>query len=213
MKNLEDKLIETYRELRIPEEPQMVINTLLRIIKSTLCLDANSDEDSSSYRHCIRVGILGKKIAQHMHLDAKAMFYAGVLHDVGKAGREDTACVKTIKGPDGKSSVDVKVHAIISYNMIKDLSKFSAKVALWHHYFSEHGYPRELTKPNTQYARETIPMISFYARLLSLADSYDMIAESKPKGSKRIILGKNKDQRCLIEELYKAGIFRQQAAQ
>lgn len=211
MATLEEMLGNAYIELGVSEQNKGSINAFLAVIKQ---------KDVATYEHSVRVGLLSKMIAQHMHLDQNALFYAGTLHDVGKALIEPEILKKTEKF-DERDMEQMRKHVEYSYQLLRGVHEFSAEIALRHHLFQEKGYPKKLPKPKVAYSGNTQLMINFYARLLSLADFYDALTtrdndkhgekrQIGAKEAKQIMLGKNKDQRYLIEGLYKAGIFGQQ---
>mgnify|MGYP001578287878 CR=1 FL=1 len=213
MATLEEKLEYSYAELGVSEHNRGSINAFLAVIRQ---------KDIPTYEHSVRVGLLSRRIAQHMHLDQNALFYAGTLHDVGKALIEPEILKKTEKF-DERDMEQMRKHVEYSYQLLRGVHEFSAEIALRHHMFQEKGYPKRLPKPKVPYSGNTQIMINFYARLLSLADFYDALTtrnndkhgEKRKIGAieaKQIMLDKNRDQKYLIEELYKIGIFRQELA-
>ena len=74
--DLEEQLESAYNELGIEPQNRERINVFLSLIKQ---------RDPETYAHSIRVGLRARKIAQYMHIDEKALFYTGTLHDVGKS--------------------------------------------------------------------------------------------------------------------------------
>ncbi len=208
MATLEEQLEGTFVELNVVPKDRESIKTYLSILER---------KDSATYEHSIRVGILASRIARHMHLDSKALFYAGTLHDVGKTLIEPETLKKT-EGFNDKDMEQMKKHPEYSYKILRGVHEFSAEVALRHHTYQEAGYPKKLPKPKIAFSKNTQLTIDFFARILSLADFYDAITSrvNDKFGTKRklssdeaksILLIKNPDQRYLIEDLYTNGIF------
>jgi len=208
MTTLEDQLEGEFNELDISIKNRESVKTYLNLLKI---------KDQQTYEHSIRVGLLSSRIARHMHLDPKAMLFAGTLHDIGKALIPPETLQKT-EGFDEKDMVKMKKHPESSYQMLRGVHEFSAEIALRHHIYQEKGYPKRLPKSNIPFSSNSQLMINFFARILSLADFYDAVSlrVNDKFGEKRklssdevraIVLMKNRDQKHLIEDLYANGIF------
>lgn len=211
MITLEEELDAMFAGLGTTGENRELINNYLRILKI---------KDQATYEHSVRVGLLSVKIARHMHLDPKALLFAGTLHDIGKI----LIMPETLKKTAGFNEQDMELirkHPEYTYNLLRGIHEFSAEVALRHHRFQENGYPRRLPKSKIPFSANTQIMIDFFARILSLADFYDAITSRvndkfgdkrklAPDEVKPIIIMKNQDQRYLIEDLYVNGIFGEQ---
>ena len=211
MLTLEDELDGVFAELGVSRENQESIMNYLKILKT---------KDEETYEHSIRVGLLGTRVARYMHLEPKALLFAGTLHDVGKS-LIDREILKKTEPFTEKNMEAMEKHAEYTYNLLKDVHEFSAEVALRHHRYQENEYPKRLPKSKKQFSLSTKVMIDFFARILSLVDFYDAITyRSNDKYSKNgkltkeeaksILLMKNPDQRKLIEEFYTNGIFGEQ---
>jgi HD-GYP domain-containing protein (c-di-GMP phosphodiesterase class II) len=203
-KLLEEMLESEFKNLGISENNQISIKRYLGMLKA---------KDESTYEHCLRVGLLGEKIADYMHLDPRPLFYSGLLHDVGKLAIDRKILKKTSRF-DEKDMKEMRKHPNFAYRLLKDIHEFSAEVALRHHRYQENPYPKKL--PCNQKCPITNADINFYARLLALVDFYDAAkTRSNNKFKKRMddieiksmILEKNPDQRVFIENLYKDGIL------
>ncbi len=207
MKTLEEQLEEAFSELGIAEKNKTSITNYLTILK---------EKDLPTYEHCIRVGLLGMRIAKHLNLDPKALFFAGALHDVGKALIEPEVLKKT-DGFNEKDTRKMQRHPEYSYNLLHGVHEFSAEIALRHHRYQEGAYPSELPASKIPFSDNTKALIEMYARLLAIADFYDAITTrhndrfdgKKPTGRevKEILLQKKPDENELILELYSQKIF------
>lgn len=169
-----------------------------------------------TWEHSIRVGLLCEKIASFMHLDSKALFYPGILHDIGKA-LTDPQTLKKVEAFQPKDYREIMNHVKDGYRLLRGYFDFTAEVMWWHHRFQPNKYPKNLPKNLHEYSEGTKIIIPLYGRLLSLADSYDALhrinkkfeTETSLTGEqiKEKMINFNPDQKILIDELYKADIF------
>jgi response regulator RpfG family c-di-GMP phosphodiesterase len=150
-----------------------------------------------------------------MHLDAKALLYAGLLHDVGKLQTKLSTLQKT-EGWLPADTEEIKNHVVDGYRVLRDCFDFTAEIILWHHRFQPGRYPESLPQPLHDYSEGTRVMIPLFGRLLSLADVFDALHRVNDKHGLEPLTGEdikakmlacNPDQRVLIEEAYEAGIF------
>jgi putative nucleotidyltransferase with HDIG domain len=171
-------------------------------------------KDTETYEHSIRVAYIGGLVGKFMHLDYKALIYAGLLHDTGKALVPLSTLQKT-SGWTPKDAEIIRDHVMRSYELARDKFNFSAEVLLWHHMFQPNSYPNAFPEPLSNYSQGTRVMIPFFGRALALCDSYDAAhrANDKHEGEvtghmiKERMFDHNPDQKVLLEELYKAQIF------
>lgn len=208
MSGLEEKLQEAYFVNGITADKQESINVYLRLL---------ANKDIQTYSHSVRVGLLASKIGSFLHLDNKALLYAGLLHDVGKALINIESLTKT-EGFDEKDFQEIKHHPDFSYRLLRGIHDFSADIAIRHHRYQTGAYPKELPEYKQPYSRATQVTIDFYAMIISLADFYDAAKNrlNDKHGKKRklskeelklLVLDKHPHFRKLIGELYKCEIF------
>lgn len=168
------------------------------------------------YEHSQRVGLIGRQIARHMHLDEKVLLIGGLLHDIGKA----QTCIETLSKTSGwtpQDTEEMKAHVMDGYRLLRGKMDFTAEVIVWHHKFQRGGYPEQMPAPLHPYCTGTQAMIPFYGRLLALADCYDALHRVNDKFGEVKALGPDEikakmlefhpDQARLINELYSAEIF------
>ena len=186
----------------------------------TAYLTVVSNRDYETWEHSVRVGLKGLEVAKFLHLDPRALFYSGLLHDVGKS-LTDPKSLKKKEGFDGKDMAELKKHPSDGYRMVRGVHEFSAQVLLRHHQYVGEGYPKQTPKCDVDFSKGTQAMISYFSRLLGLIDFYDAVTHREndkfsedgtprlptPEEAKGILLGANNDQKLLINELYEAGIF------
>jgi putative nucleotidyltransferase with HDIG domain len=206
MLTLEQKMDLACVETEVKADDQSSINAYLTLLKI---------KDDATYEHSLRVGLLASRIGSYLHLDAKALLFAGLLHDVGKSLVNPETLKKTVGfGQADKKEMDD--HVMFGYRMLRGKFDFTAEIILRHHLFQERGYPADIPEPLHDTSLGTEVMKNYYGRILALADFYDALTSrnndafgGKPDHvkAKEIYLEKNSDQKKLIEELYANGIL------
>lgn len=204
---LEADLDNTFEDLQIHEKIRVSIKSLLESLKQ---------KDLKTYAHCLRVGISAQKIGNFLHMDEKALFFAGLLHDLGKRD----VPIELLKKTDEWTTEDAKnmeAHVTNGYRAIKDEFSFTAAIIVLHHQFQTNKYPEELPDDLHDYSPQTKSLIMEHARILALADHYDALHRENSKfGETRMLnpfqiqqemLASNPDKRVLIQDLYQAQIF------
>ena len=131
-------------------------------------------KDPFAREHSRNVSEYAKEIAKFMNLsdqDIEVIYYAGLLHDVGKIGIKDDILIKKDELTTNELEI-LKRHPEVGVNILKDI-KFLEKeipVILHHHErFDGKGYPHGLR------GRE-IPM---GARIIAVADSFDAMTSGR----------------------------------
>ena len=143
-----------------------------RIIRSLVkTIDA---KDRYTNGHSIRVAEYSREIAKRMNKspkDQESIYYAGLLHDVGKIRIPMRVINKAGKLTDEEYE-QIKIHPVTSYHILKDIFddvgvKNGAK--FHHERYDGKGYPNGLKGEN-------IPEI---ARIIGVADAYDAMASNR----------------------------------
>ena len=167
-------------------------------------------KDEATYWHCVRVALCGIKVAEAFGLDFKALFYAGLLHDVGKAA----VCQDLLKKNNfTKADYEkMKPHVIHGYYLLRGVFNFSAEIILRHHRYYSDGYPKSLPHSRVRYSKETKKLIDRYARILAIIDFYDAATtgdneRSKEKKVKASLIRKFPNEAKIINLYYEKGIF------
>lgn len=205
--SLEDRLQMAFEDLHLEAEQRDGITAFMGPLRV---------KEKSTYGHCIRVGLQARRIAEYMLLDHRALLYAGLLHDVGKAQTPLSTLTKT-EGWTPADTATIRAHVMDGYRLLRDHFDFSADIMVWHHQFQAAGYPRHIPPPLHGYSTGTRVTIAFYGRLLALADCYDALHRINDKhGDKHVptgeeikgrMLSMNPDQRVLVTKLYEADVF------
>jgi HD-GYP domain-containing protein (c-di-GMP phosphodiesterase class II) len=211
--NLEQRLKDSFRELEISSEIQSKFMPYLDLLRL---------KDEATWAHSVRVGFLGKEIAQYKHDDPHALFLPGIVHDVGKLLIDSN----TLKKKQGFNQDDKKLmdeHPIYGYQLLEGVAPFSALVSYYHHYFGERGYPRNRPLPavNVAFSEDTLHYAKECSRIVSIADFWDALttrendkfSPGKPRLPTReeaigIILGNSGCRKYLVKKLYDDGVLK-----
>lgn len=207
---LQEQLSHVFNELQIPSAENETVVAFLEPLRLKNLITYEH------YEHSVRVSLIAKKIAQALNLDQKALFYAGLLHDIGKC----QTCSATLGKTEGWTEADteaIKSHVMDAYRFLRGRFDFSAEVIALHHQFQTNGYPFELPAHLHDYSEKTKALIKLYARLLALADVYDALHRVNDKfGTKSALSGDaikskmlelNPDLRQSVLGFYNIGIF------
>lgn len=151
------------------EEMQSMLEGTVRSLASTI--DA---KDAYTHGHSSRVADLAVKLAIGLDMDdqtADSMHLAGILHDIGKIGIDDSV----LKKP-GKLTADefdqIKKHPVLGYEILKDMRPFRHILpAVLHHHeaWDGSGYPDGLS--GNAIPRE--------AQILAVADAFDAMTSDR----------------------------------
>ncbi|MBR1638366.1 MAG: HD domain-containing protein [Treponema sp.] len=131
-------------------------------------------KDSYTHGHSTRVADYSKQIAIHAGKSDKEcaeVYYAGLLHDVGKIGIPSNIINKNGKLTD-EEYAQIKAHPVIGNQILSRISK-SPYLSIGAHYHHERydgrGYPEGLKG-------DDIPDI---ARIIAVADAYDAMTSKR----------------------------------
>ncbi len=151
------------------EQEALFLETILSLAEA---IDAR---DPYTRGHSDHVSRYALKTAQAMGLsekESKEIFYAAILHDIGKIGiRED---VLNYDGPlDQEKYAHMKTHPEIGariLGVVKDFERIRVMVRAHHEHYDGHGYP------DGQKGLET----PLGARIIAVADVYDALTTDRP---------------------------------
>lgn len=138
----------------------------------TSAIDA---KDPYTCGHSDRVARLAVRLGREMGCDETTLhtiYWAGLLHDIGKIGVDDSVLRKPGKLSDAEFE-HIKRHTEIGHRILGDIPKLGdvLPVVLHHHEsWDGRGYPRQL-------GAEGIPLA---ARIVAVADSYDAMSSNRP---------------------------------
>jgi len=155
-KNLSSKMRATYMESTY---------ALLRAVDA---------KDHYTYQHSRNVSSYAVEIGQAMKMsdeDVEVLKYAGLLHDIGKIGVDESILLKKNAVTYDEFEI-LKKHSVIGVNILKDVQFLEKElpIILHHHErFDGGGYPQGLRD------RE----IPIGARILAVADSFDAMTTDR----------------------------------
>ncbi|MEW4451877.1 HD-GYP domain-containing protein [Bremerella sp. JC817] len=138
----------------------------------TSAIDA---KDPYTCGHSDRVARLAVRLAQELNLDTETLnllYMAGLLHDVGKIGIDDSVLRKPGRLTDEEYE-HIKLHPELGCNILSGLKELEdvLPVVLHHHeQWDGQGYPHRLSG-------ESIPLL---ARITAVADAYDAMSSDRP---------------------------------
>jgi len=200
---LEERLEERFQELNIPKDDRIIIGALLFYVLK--------EHDEETYKHSVRVGLLCAEISEYLRLDTAELFYAGLLHDIGKT-EVDAKILNEKDHFTDEYWEKTQQHTIHGHNLLKKTYPFTAEIVVRHHRYQENPYPDKL--PKSEYKRKWRKQIKEYSKILALTDFYDALTTRHNKKFdnsnmtyKEIMLKHRKDQSELIEQLFSEGIL------
>jgi len=139
-----------------------------------LILTTLYEKNNREMMHSKRVSELCEKFAIALQFDddqIKKIRLAGLMHDIGKIAIEETILNK--KAKLNEEELDkIKQHSDIGYRILSSLNEFNeiAEYVYQHHeHYDGSGYPNGLKGED----------ISYEARLLTIADSYDAMTGTR----------------------------------
>lgn len=160
-----------FRKLRwhmeMLEESEAAKDRLNDITVQTLARTIDA-KDKYTNGHSQRVAKYSREIARRMGKsedEVREIYYAGLLHDVGKIHVPDIIINKSSKLTSDEFGY-IKLHPIAGHHILKDMKENPniSEGAKWHHErYDGKGYPNGL-------AGDNIPEI---ARIICVADAYD----------------------------------------
>ena len=170
-----NKKIAKYQEseIKLLKNQHKAVKRLFRQTATAL-VNAIDAKDAYSHGHSIRVAEYSMRIAQIYGMseeDCTKVYYAGLLHDVGKIGIPNSIINKKGKLTDEEFET-IKSHSEMGNQILSSISEypFLCVGAHYHHErYDGNGYPGE-------YGKESIPEI---ARIIAVADSYDAMTSNR----------------------------------
>jgi putative nucleotidyltransferase with HDIG domain len=146
---------------------------LVEIIRAlTAAVDA---KDPYTCGHSDRVARVAVRLAEELGCDAEtvdSLYLAGLLHDIGKIGIDDSILRKAGTLSDDEYE-HIKAHVSIGHRILNDLAKLEdvLPVVLHHHEsWDGGGYPSHLDSHH----------IPLPARIVAVADAFDAMSSDRP---------------------------------
>jgi HD-GYP domain-containing protein (c-di-GMP phosphodiesterase class II) len=173
--------------------------------------------DEDTYLHSLRNAVLSATIAEHTHLNARALLWAGALHDDGKRliSRPEIVRITGTFTEEDKAIMDT--HVMLGFDsLVAQGFLFTAHVMKYHHRFGPHPYPDPLPDlPSFWQGRDR--EFRVYGRVLALADYYDALMYRKndkfagvlmtPEEKKQRYIAGNLDEERVVRLLIEKGVL------
>ena len=170
--NLEDKVVQRTAEI---EQINSFLNQANDRLKQNFLVSIKMFSGLMELRggamagHSRRVGDLSRKLAVHLGLDAREqqdIFFAGLLHDIGKIGFTDTLLNRPVSRMNGDDLGLYRRHVVAGESALMPLDELKdvAKIVRSHHErYDGQGFPDGLEGSN----------IGIGARILSVVNDFD----------------------------------------
>ena len=170
-----DKRIDQYQQEEVKRltEQQKQAERLFEQTAAAL-VTAIDAKDEYSHGHSMRVAEYSRRIAEQMgksEEECRKVYYAGMLHDVGKIGITD-AIINKKANLTPEEYEEIKKHPVLGNQILSSIPDYPY-ISVGAHYHHERydgkGYPDGLKG-------EEIPEI---ARIISVADAYDTLSSNR----------------------------------
>ncbi len=159
-----------YREF-IREQKKNKEFTSQVISALVVAIDAKDQYTNGHSNRVSKYAVMIARKAGKSEDELERIFYAGLLHDVGKIGIPDSIISKPDKLTDEEFKI-IKTHAVIGSDILKSITAVPEVVvgARWHHErWDGKGYPDGLKETK-------IPEV---ARIIGVADAYDAMTSDR----------------------------------
>lgn len=203
---VEKALEQAFFDLPMSPAHQLNIRTYLEILRL---------KHQPTYEHSIRVGVLCFRAARVLGLNSRALFWGGMLHDIGKVLIDSRVLQKT-SNFSLKDYAAVRPHPMLGYRLLEGVHPYTAELVVRHHRFQPCPYPKRLPKSTIVWPKRVVATIEKQARLLALVDFYDALTRRRNAkfvgGTKteeelrQIFYGSNPDMSAQIDWLVKSGV-------
>jgi putative nucleotidyltransferase with HDIG domain len=131
----------------------------------------------STKDHVERVALLAEEVAKRLKKDAKASFFAGLLHDIGKLILPSN--LFDGHNVDAQEYEHIKTHALAGFNALKKLHLFIALCAGLHHNLYQAGYGVGADMFPKDWSLATIKKVLEISAIISICDFVDAFLNRK----------------------------------
>lgn len=173
---LNDALVRAEKAKYI-DELNLKNQELERLSKETFEAIAKAVDANDPYTagHSKRVAGYAQELAFRLGFsvqEADEIYYAGLIHDVGKLGIDNSIINKNGKLTD-EEYAEIKRHPSLGYEILKGISikgKFAEGAKCHHERIDGKGYPNNLKGDE----------IPYLAKIIAVADAYDAMTSKRP---------------------------------
>jgi len=167
---LKTRVLEQTRELRKKNDELKQVNTKLKNNYSesiTMLSSLVEMRSKTSYNHSRKVAELAQQMAQNMGLvskDTEVIYYAGLLHDIGKVGISDLLLNKNVSSMNTEEMSEYMRHSVrgqAAVDSIEDLRDAGILIRHHHEKFNGTGQPDKLHGKNIPLGARIISMVDF----------------------------------------------------
>ena len=165
-KQVKDRTLELEHEKESYEKLTLeTLSSLARVIDA---------KDHYTVGHSSRVAAYAKAMAKSLHLakdKCEQIYFAGLIHDVGKIGISEKILTKPGKLTEKEFNI-IKSHSSLGGDILSGITEFPifSIVARYHHErYDGSGYPEGLKKDE----------IPFEARIVAICDSFDAMTSDR----------------------------------
>lgn len=142
-------------------------------------LDLAAVNHNSTKDHIERVALLAEATAIKLKKDAKAAFFAGLLHDIGKVVLPASLFDGHNISPE--EYAQVKKHAQDGFQALKKLHMFTALCAGLHHNLYQAGYGVRVEDFPPEWSPATVKKVLDISTIVSISDFVEAYTSRKTK--------------------------------
>ncbi len=163
--DLEEKVLDAISHLEISDFNAQRLMNEIALLKS---------HHLESYLHSLRVALLGVDAAGFLSIPKKPLFYAGLLHDIGKTEIDSELLSKKTPYTD-EDRMKMKEHVILAHNILSGRFEMTARIVGGHHRHQRDIYPAVALSGRVSFPKTTLQSMEVEERVLSVIDKYDSI--------------------------------------
>jgi putative nucleotidyltransferase with HDIG domain len=130
--------------------------------------------------HVERVALLAEAVAAKLQKDARAAFFAGLLHDIGKIVLPANLFIDD-RDITPEEYATIKEHAVAGFEILKQFHYFTAVCAGLHHALYKNGYGLSAEDFPESWTPETIKRVLEISAIVSICDFIDAYTHRRTK--------------------------------
>lgn len=150
----------------------------------------------STKQHVENVALLAESTAKALRKDAKAAFFAGIFHDIGKLVLSSN--LFDGHNVDANEYEEIKTHAQAGFKALENFHLFVALCAGLHHNLYKKGYGLTVDVFPKEWSPATVKKVLEISAIISICDFVDAFINRETK----IKDGSDQGSKCLRDMLY-----------